>query len=246
MASSTSCRRSRSLLIEDSLAGHALAERRSQCPFADHVHRAIEQRLEIGHEPAKVEQAPARLELDQEAALSGVSNDTVDDYVGLLEQAHVLRTLRPFVGGKRAEVTHARKVFFVDNGIRNAVFGGFLSLPRRSDVGALTENLVFGEIVKIVNPLLDGLHYWRSKAGGEVDFVIEHQGRLLPVEVKAGDPRARLSRSARSFIDAYTPETFLVVGDGEPAEREQGSTRVRFVRTWEVASLVREFVGIGR
>jgi len=176
------------------------------------------------------------------AALSGVSNDTVDDYVDLLEQAHVLKTLRPFAGGKRAEVTRARKLFFIDNGLRNALFGGFARADRRPDLGALFENLVFGEIAKTINPLLDELHYWRSKAGGEVDFVVEHRGKLLPIEVKAGGPRGHLSRSARSFIEAYAPETFLVTCEDAPSNQQVDRTRVRFVRPWEVAGIVREFV----
>jgi predicted AAA+ superfamily ATPase len=176
------------------------------------------------------------------ASLSGVSNDTVDDYIDLLEQAHVVRTVRPFAGGKRSEITRARKVFFIDNGLRNALFGGFAPADRRPDAGALMENLVFGEIAKTVNPLLDGLHYWRSKAGGEVDFVVEHRGRLLPIEVKTGGLRGRLSRGIRSFIDAYAPETFLVVSGDEPSERNVDKTRVRFARPWEVAGIVGGFV----
>ena len=176
------------------------------------------------------------------AALSAISNDTVDDYVDLLEQSHVVRTLRPFAGGKRSEVTRARKAFFIDNGLRNALFGGFAQADRRTDIGALHENLVFGEIAKTINPLLDGFHYWRSKAGGEVDFVVEHQGRILPVEVKAGRLRGRLSRSARSFIEAYEPQVFLVACEDEPSERQVEGTTVRFVRPWDVAGVVRDFV----
>src|SRR4029079_14047811 len=117
--------------------------------------------------------------LSEWAALTSVSNDTVAEYCRLLEETHLIRLVRPFGGGKRAEITSARKVFLLDNGIRNQLFGGFQSAEERPDRGALLENLAFTEPAKTVHPLLDGLSTWRSKAGAEVDFIVEHQGRLL-------------------------------------------------------------------
>jgi predicted AAA+ superfamily ATPase len=177
------------------------------------------------------------------AALAGISKDTVADYVRLLEETHVLRLVRPFVGGKRAEITSARKVFFVDNGIRNQLFGGFAPPQGRGDRGALLENLVFTELAKSIHPLLDGLSTWRSKSGAEVDFVVEHQGRLLAVEVKGGESRGQVSRSARSFVEAYEPEHLLMVHRETWPETILGKTRVRFVRVEDLASLVEGFVG---
>lgn len=175
------------------------------------------------------------------AALCAVSNDTVADYCHLLEQTHVLRLVRPFVGGKRAELTSARKAFFLDNGIRNQLFGGFGGLSGRADCGALLENFVFTELAKSLHPLLAGISYWRSKSGAEVDFVIESQGRLVACEVKAGDARGRISRSARSFIEAYRPESFLVVNRGAYPDQQLGDTRVRFLAA--LADLHRHFEG---
>ncbi len=164
------------------------------------------------------------------AALAGISNDTVREYCRLLEETHVLRLVRPFVGGKRAEITSAPKVFFLDNGIRNQLFGGFQPVTDRADRGALVENLVFSELSKHLNPLLDSIRFWRSKSGAEVDFVVERQGRLAGFEVKAGDARGRLSRSARSFLDAYALPVFFVVNRRRYDDLQLGSTTVRFVR----------------
>jgi len=177
------------------------------------------------------------------AALAEISNDTVAEYVSLLEETHVLKLVPPFLGGKRAEITSARKAFFIDNGVRNQLFGGFAPLEDRADAGALMENLVFTEIWKSVNPLLDSVRYWRTRSGAEVDFVVEHQGRLAAFEVKLGDARGRVSRSARSFVEAYTPEVFWVVNAERHPDTALGPTRVRFVRPDDVAAIVRGFVG---
>jgi predicted AAA+ superfamily ATPase len=107
----------------------------------------------------------------------------------------------------------------------------------------LLENLVFTELAKSIHPLLDGLSTWRSKSGAEVDFVVEHQGRLLAVEVKGGESRGQVSRSARSFVEAYEPEHLLMVHRETWPETILGKTRVRFVRVEDLASLVEGFVG---
>jgi predicted AAA+ superfamily ATPase len=184
--------------------------------------------------------------LSEWASLSNVSNDTVAEYCRLLEETHLIRLVRPFVGGKRAEITSARKVFLLDNGIRNQLFGGFQPAAERSDRGALLESLVFTELAKTVHPLLDGLSTWRSKSNAEVDFVVEHQGRLLACEVKAGDSRGILSRSARSFLEAYEPEQLLIVNRRNFPDVRVGSTQVRFLRTEELSRAVEAFLATDR
>jgi predicted AAA+ superfamily ATPase len=178
-------------------------------------------------------------------SIAGISHATTGEYLRLLEETHVIRLVRPFVGGKRAEITGAAKVYFVDNGVRNQLFGGFGAVANRSDHGALLENLVFTELIKYTNPLLDTVHYWRSKSGAEVDFVVRHQGRLLAVEVKTGAVGGRLTRGTRSFLDAYAPEALLVVNREVYSEARIGQTRVRFIRAWELHGAVASFLESG-
>jgi predicted AAA+ superfamily ATPase len=175
-------------------------------------------------------------------AITGISQDTVTEYCRLLEETHILRLLRPFIGGKRAEIVKAPKVYFLDNGIRNQVFGGFAAVANRADRGALVENLVFSELAKNLNPLLDTLRFWRTKSKAEVDFVVESQGRRMGLEVKAGDARGRLSRAARSFLDAYSPQRFLLVHSGPRESADFDGVRVDFLRLEELDSAVRDFL----
>ena len=134
------------------------------------------------------------------------------------------------------------KVFFLDNGIRNQLFGGFAPALGRSDRGALFENLVFCEIYKHLNPLLDSVRYWRTKSKAEVDFVIEHQGRILPCEAKATAIRGKVSRSARSFIEAYQPPRFLMVHTGPRASIDIGATRVDFLGLPDLSEAILRFL----
>ena len=164
------------------------------------------------------------------AEVLGIAATTVSDYLSLLEETHVTVRVRPFVGGKRAELTSTPKVYFIDNGVRNALRGGFERLDRRGDIGKLMESWVFTELHKRF-PRPRDVRYWRTRNGAEVDFVLEPKpGRLIVIEVKAGaGARRKLPRSARSFIDAYAPDELLIVHRGEAGEEAVGNTRVRWV-----------------
>jgi len=163
-------------------------------------------------------------------SIAGISNDTAANYASLLEESNVIRLVRPFVGGKRSEIISTPKVFFLDNGIRNRMFGGFTPFAERVDIGVLAENFVFTELAKRTNPLLDGLYFWRNRSGAEVDFVVEQQGKLTGIEVKAGDCKGRISRSSRSFIEAYSPHRFLVISTGMYPQTNVLKTQVSFLK----------------
>lgn len=160
------------------------------------------------------------------ASLCGVNATTVAEYMEILEETHVIRLVRPFLGGRRAELTSTPKLFFVDNGLRNHLQGGFAQFQSRGDRGALLENFVFSELAKHLEPL-DDLRYWRTRNGAEVDFVLRRGERIVAIEVKAAEMRRpTISRSSRSFIEAYRPAALLVVNPGREAEGEIGGTRV--------------------
>ena len=172
------------------------------------------------------------------ASLAHCARSTATRYLDLAREAHVLYMVPPFLGGKRREITGASKIFFFDNGLRNALYGGFGALDKRPDRGALWENLVFNELSKRIR-LLDEVLYWRSANGAEVDFIIRRGGRIVALEVKAGAlQRPKLSRSGRSYIDAYRPTAFVVVHKGPRLESEHAGTPLLFRRPWELGEVI--------
>ncbi|MEE8524841.1 MAG: DUF4143 domain-containing protein, partial [Thermoanaerobaculia bacterium] len=172
------------------------------------------------------------------AAAVRASRTVVSRYLAILEEAHVLRLVPPYAGGRRGEVTGAPKVFFFDNGLRNAVFGGFAATSGRADRGALWENAVFGELAKRQDPL-EEIFYWRSKNGAEIDFVARRQGRLTAIVVHAGELRRPIvSRAARSFLAAYRPACLGIVNGSLRLDLEVDGVKVRFRRPWELAEVL--------
>lgn len=148
--------------------------------------------------------------LSEWASLVGVSVPTVSAYLELMEESHLLVRLPPFAGGRRAELTKSPKVYFVDVGLRNHLIGDLSSFEHRGDRGPLLENHLFSELWKTV-PFAGSLRWWRTRSGAEVDFVLSEGDRRIAIEVKAARmTRPKLSRGARSFLQAYQPDLFIV------------------------------------
>jgi predicted AAA+ superfamily ATPase len=182
------------------------------------------------------------LNLSEWAALAGISVGTVSDYVSILEESHIVRLLPPFLGGRRAEITSTPKVFFLDNGIRNLLHGGFEPFAARGDRGLVLENFVFTEVVKALGPL-DEVAFWRTKNRAEVDFVVRRGDRLVPVEVKAAETaRLNVPRALHSFLGAYRPPAALMVTPAIQGTEVVGETRVEFVAPEGVRAAVQRLL----
>ncbi len=143
--------------------------------------------------------------------LVGADNQTVEKYVSLLEQAYVLFRVPALSRNVRNEIKKGKKIYFYDNGVRNAVIANFSSLSSRSDAGALWENYLMSERVKLLqNSGVDARRYfWRTTQQQEIDYVEEHDGRLSAFEFKWND-RSRV-RFPSTFTDSYKVERTIAV-----------------------------------
>lgn len=163
----------------------------------------------------------------------GVSVTMIKNHLAILEQTYVVTKLTPFVGNKRAEVCSNPIYYFVDNGFRGAALNNFLPLSARTDKGLMVESFIFQELLKIkVQCYLDyTIHYWRTKSGAEVDFILSKgDQQLLPVEVKAQNlDRPVIPRAYRSFLEAYQPEHAVIICNNLIEELQVGKSRVHFI-----------------
>jgi predicted AAA+ superfamily ATPase len=111
---------------------------------------------------------------------------TVKRYIEIFEQSFIIFRLYPFSQRKRSEIGKTPKVFFYDTGLRNALIEDFSPLLTRDDRGALFENFIISEILKINTYAKFGykLNYWRTKQGAEVDLILSRKDELTAVEIK--------------------------------------------------------------
>ena len=83
------------------------------------------------------------------------------------------------------------KLFMNDVGLLAAMYGGniqtkLLSNNSNINCGSVFENLVAQELYAHGFAVEHALYYFNSKKQGELDFVVEYDGHILPIEVKSG------------------------------------------------------------
>jgi hypothetical protein len=157
---------------------------------------------------------------------AGLAQPTAHRYLALLEASHLLHRLPAYAVNRTKRLIKAPRLFLGDTGL--ACFLAALhtsgQLAASDMAGFILENLVLGDLLawcETVTPAPEVL-YWRTTAGKEVDFVIEREGRLMPVEVKsAGRPRLDDTQGLNAFLDEYPDEARhgILIHTGDVTER---------------------------
>lgn len=139
-----------------------------------------------------------------------VNIKTVQRYLDLLEKSFIIKSLTPFSRNLRDEIKNKRKYYFLDNGIRNAIISQFNNLDMRNDLGALWENFLVSERLKLqeYDSVYANNYFWRTWNQQEVDWVEEREGKLLGFEFKWSADKK--SKGRQAFMEAY-PEASLKV-----------------------------------
>lgn len=141
----------------------------------------------------------------------GADNQTVERYIDLLQKAYVVFVIPAYSRNVRNEIKKGKKIFFYDNGIRNAVIGDLSNIEKRSDTGMLWENYLMSERLKLstYQEMDVNRFFWRTRQQQEIDYLEEREGKLYAYEFK-WNPRAK-AKAPRTFLNAYPDsETFLV------------------------------------
>jgi len=141
----------------------------------------------------------------------GADTETVKRYVDLLEKTFVVFRLPSFSRNLRNELKKSRKIYFYDNGIRNALLNNFSPLELRQDKGALWENYLVNERMKYTHytGIRANRYFWRTQQQQEIDYIEERDGKLFAFEFKwKGKPGLK---APLTFIKAYPEHEFRVV-----------------------------------
>lgn len=132
-----------------------------------------------------------------------ISYHIATKYLDLLQGTFVIKLVPPLFSNKRAEISKMHKLYFMDAGIVNYAVSNFSPMEYRSNLGAYIENIAFMEIVKY-KPIQYQIYFWRTNQGTEIDFVLQGNGELIPVEVKwQGNNRPIVPKNFISFFSAY-------------------------------------------
>ena len=182
--------------------------------------------LEGIRKPALLEKLLVALALQMGSEISyneiaqtiGSDSKTVEKYIDLLEKCYIVFRLSAFSRNLRTELKKSKKIYFYDNGIRNAILQNFAPLNLRNDVGALWENFFISERMKAnhYNGRYCKSYFWRTTQQQEIDYIEEEDGTFAAFEMK-WNPKKASTVFPSTFINTYpikesaiiTPESYL-------------------------------------
>jgi predicted AAA+ superfamily ATPase len=134
-----------------------------------------------------------------------LSQPTIHRYLNLLEATHLFERVPAYLASRTTRLLKSPRAFWSDVGL--AVFlAGYYSandLAGARELGAFFETLIYQHL-RVCSSLLiprGRLHFWRTQAGDEVDFVVEHGRQVLGIEVKLTDaPGYRHTTGLAKFL----------------------------------------------
>jgi predicted AAA+ superfamily ATPase len=141
-----------------------------------------------------------------------VSFQTVKNYLWYARKIFLVEVMAPYARNVKKEVSKAPVPYFWDLGLRNHALGLFGQIQSPSEYGFVFENLVFLLLKEKLKYKAAKLNFWRTTDKAEVDFVIDSERTVTPVEAKYKHLRqTRVPASLRSFISKYQPENAYII-----------------------------------
>lgn len=136
---------------------------------------------------------------------------TIDKYIDLLEKCYVVFRLGGLSRNLRTELKRAKKIYFYDNGVRNAIIQQFAPVNLRNDIGALWENFFIAERMKRnhYSGYYCNRYFWRTSLQQEIDLIEESDGAMTAFEMKWNPTKKVLF--SKSFTDAYNVKETVVI-----------------------------------
>lgn len=156
-------------------------------------------------------QVGSQVSVNELSNLLGITRQTVEKYLDLLEKSFVIFLLESFSSNLRNEIKKSRKYYFYDNGIMNALTGNFTPIENRQDTGVLWENFCISERIKANGYAKHqfNMYFWRTYDGAEIDMVEEINGKLNAFEFKWS--RKRKIRIPAGFSEKYGVKEMKII-----------------------------------
>ena len=130
-----------------------------------------------------------------------MSSKAVNHYLDILEQTYVNYHISSYSKNLGNELKKSCKTYLYDLGIRNVLLKDF-SGAQRKDFGIILESFVFLKLQTTLKPNME-IKFWRTKDGGEVDFILLKDRNPVPIEVKATVEASQIPWGLKRFLNRY-------------------------------------------
>ncbi|MDO8752840.1 MAG: ATP-binding protein [Anaerolineales bacterium] len=174
-------------------------------------------------------------QVGQLATISEIANTlnintaTVNNYLWYMEKTFLLHKVTPYFKNMRKELTKTPVFYFYDLGMRNYALGAYGTPVSPSESGFLFQNFIYNLLREKVEDTSNQIHHWRTTDKAEVDFVLDKNKEILPIEIKYRTLHTpETTRSFQSFVSAYHPARGTIVHLGEAMQKTINSTQTYF------------------
>ena len=157
-------------------------------------------------------QVGSEVSYNEIAQTVGSDSKTVEKYIDLLSKCYIIFQLNAFSRNIRTELKKRKKIYFYDNGIRNAILQNFAPISLRQDIGALWENFIISERIKAnhYNRRYVKSYFWRTSTQQEIDYIEECDGAISVFEMK-WNPKKANTTIPQSFQKNYNVAEIAIV-----------------------------------
>jgi len=148
------------------------------------------------------------MELSQ---MVGADKETIERYVDLLEKSYIILRVNALSRNVRNEIKKGKKIYFWDNGIRNAIIGNFQPWESRTDKGPSWENFIVMERIKHLSysDFYGNIYFWRTSQNQEIDLIEEKDGSFTVFEFKTSPKKN--PKIPVTFSNAYPVARYRVI-----------------------------------
>jgi len=176
-------------------------------------------------------------QIGQLATISEIANTlnitiaTVNNYLWYMEKTFLLHRVAPYFRNMRKELTKTPVFYFYDLGMRNYALGSFNGTPASpSESGFLFQNFIHLVLREKISDTSNQIHHWRTTNKAEVDFVLDKNTEVVPIEVKYRRFESpETTRSYQSFVAAYHPSKGYIIHLGDSIQKQVNSTQTHFI-----------------
>lgn len=160
----------------------------------------------------------------------GVSANTLRQWLSVLKASYLVFELRPWFENVSKRVIKSPKLYFADVGLAAFLLGIHTAEQANRDPlrGNLYENLIVADVLKnLCNAgQRPDLFFYRDTHGNEVDLLVRHERKLIPIEIKSASTFSTdFLKGIRQFEEAVSGEEVnegFVLFNGERSHQVQG------------------------
>ncbi len=151
---------------------------------------------------------------------------SVRDYVGFLQESYLVFELFKYDYSFKKQFISDKKIYVIDNGIRNTVAFSF-----SEDRGRFLENLIFIELKRREEKV------YFSKGKGECDFLIKDRNKIVKaIQVCYSLEKENEKREIEGLMEALNQNNLkngLILTYGEEREIKRGDFKIKVMPTWK-------------